>query len=229
MEWSADLSSNKLDPSKLRPNLAGGSWASMAPGSLETRFRGAASQDYKKSDLGFRTVLEVKNPDVTPSAPLASAPPKEMAPALPPASPSAGAKPAVAVTAPSATPALPSGPTTWTDTKGRRITATFKAIASGNVLLDIAGKVTPVPLKTLSAESQKLAQDLLTAMPPVAVPLPATSVPTPAQLSGMLGNGQFSVDVALEDNQSTEITITLRSQHAYSAEDPSKNEYGREL
>ncbi len=57
-------------------------------------------------------------------------------------------------------PALPTGPTTWTDTKGRSITATFKAVASGNVLLDIAGKVTPVPLNTLSAESQKLARDL---------------------------------------------------------------------
>jgi formylglycine-generating enzyme required for sulfatase activity len=56
--------------------------------------------------------------------------------------------------------ALPTGPTTWTDTKGRSLTATFKAIASGNVLLDIAGKTTPVPLNTLSAESQKLAQQM---------------------------------------------------------------------
>jgi hypothetical protein len=55
--------------------------------------------------------------------------------------------------------ALPPGHATWTDTKDRKITATFKAIASGNVLLDIAGKVTPVPLNTLSAESQKLARD----------------------------------------------------------------------
>lgn len=57
-------------------------------------------------------------------------------------------------------PSVPTGPSAWTDTKGRSITATFKAIASGNVLLDIAGKVTPVPLNTLSAESQKLARDL---------------------------------------------------------------------
>jgi hypothetical protein len=56
-------------------------------------------------------------------------------------------------------PTLPTSPTTWTDTKGRSITATFKAVASGNVLLDIAGKVTSVPLNTLSAESQKLAWD----------------------------------------------------------------------
>ena len=62
-------------------------------------------------------------------------------------------KPAVPVT-------LPTGPTTWTDTKGRSLTATFKAIASGNVLLDIAGKITPVPLNTLSAESQRLAQQM---------------------------------------------------------------------
>ena len=59
-----------------------------------------------------------------------------------------------------ARPALPTGPTTWTDTKGRSLTATFKAIAGGNVLLDIAGKITPVALNTLSAESQKLARDL---------------------------------------------------------------------
>jgi len=56
--------------------------------------------------------------------------------------------------------ASPTGPTTWTDTKGRSITATFKTIASGNVLLDIAGKITPVALNTLSAESQKLARYL---------------------------------------------------------------------
>ncbi|MFN0080150.1 MAG: SUMF1/EgtB/PvdO family nonheme iron enzyme [Prosthecobacter sp.] len=55
--------------------------------------------------------------------------------------------------------ALPVGPTTWTDTKGRSITATFKAIASGNVLLEIAGKVTPVAMNTLSVGSQKLARD----------------------------------------------------------------------
>ncbi|MEZ5384988.1 MAG: SUMF1/EgtB/PvdO family nonheme iron enzyme [Prosthecobacter sp.] len=54
---------------------------------------------------------------------------------------------------------LPTGPTTWTDTQGRSITATFKNIASDNVLLDIAGKITPVPLNILSAESQKLARD----------------------------------------------------------------------
>jgi len=55
--------------------------------------------------------------------------------------------------------ALPTGPTTWTDTKGRSISATFKAIADDNVLLDIAGTITPVALNTLSAESQKLAHD----------------------------------------------------------------------
>jgi serine/threonine protein kinase/formylglycine-generating enzyme required for sulfatase activity len=61
---------------------------------------------------------------------------------------------------------LPTGLTTWTDTKGRSITATFKALASGNVLLDIAGNVTPVPLNTLSAESQKLARALAAAQAP---------------------------------------------------------------
>ncbi len=54
-------------------------------------------------------------------------------------------------------PALPN-PTTWTDTKGRSITATFKGIEGDKVMLAIAGKLTPVALNTLSAESQKLAQ-----------------------------------------------------------------------
>jgi serine/threonine protein kinase len=65
-------------------------------------------------------------------------------------------------TASSKTPtaaALPNGPASWTDTKGRSLQATFKTIASGNVLLEIAGKVQPVPLNTLSAESQQLARD----------------------------------------------------------------------
>jgi len=76
---------------------------------------------------------------------------------------------------------LPTGPVTWTDAKGRRITATFKTLASGNVLLEIAGKVTPVPLNTLSAESQKLARDYQQQAPP------ATASTTAATFTNSLG------------------------------------------
>lgn len=69
--------------------------------------------------------------------------------------------------------ALPTGPTTWTDTKGRSLTATFKTIAGGNVLLDIAGKITPVALNTLSAESQKQAHDYQRAAASAAASSPA--------------------------------------------------------
>ncbi len=95
---------------------------------------------------GFRLVMEEKLVTATPAA-ITTAP-----------VPAAKQGPVGVASSPPA-PALSTGPTTWTDTKGRSITATFKAIASGNVLLDIAGKVTPVPLNTLSAESQKLALD----------------------------------------------------------------------
>ncbi|HBJ86927.1 MAG TPA: hypothetical protein DDZ88_24325 [Verrucomicrobiales bacterium] len=71
----------------------------------------------------------------------------------------------------------PTGLTTWTDTKGRSITATFKALASGNVLLDIAGKVTPVPFNTLSPESQKLARAYHDQSNPVTTTDPAKAAP----------------------------------------------------
>ena len=76
-------------------------------------------------------------------------------------------------------PPLPvTGPTTWTDTKGRSITATFKSIQDSNVLLDIAGKITPVPMNTLSRESQNLARSYSPrSTPPIR---PMTSQPTAA-------------------------------------------------
>lgn len=95
---------------------------------------------------GFRLVMEEKLVTATPAA-ITSAPVR-----------AAKQGPVGVAASPPAAVTQPTGPTTWTDTKGRSITATFKTIASGNVLLDIAGKVTPVPLNTLSAESQKLAR-----------------------------------------------------------------------
>ena len=52
---------------------------------------------------------------------------------------------------------LPQGPTTWTDNKGRNITATFHSYDGVNVVLAIAGKLQPVPLSGLSEASAKLA------------------------------------------------------------------------
>jgi serine/threonine protein kinase len=67
------------------------------------------------------------------------------------------AKEAAAVQAPSA----PSAATPiWTDTKGRSLQAKFVRLEAGNVELDIAGKITPVPLTTLSPASQALALKL---------------------------------------------------------------------
>ena len=50
--------------------------------------------------------------------------------------------------------------TTWIDTKGRSLQANFVRLEGSNVLLDIASKVTPVPISTLSAASQQIARDL---------------------------------------------------------------------
>ena len=110
------------------------------------------------SHYGFRCVLEL--PSSAASAATVSTPPMTAAPVATSAKTKQTtlmlpAKPA-GVAAPMT---LSTGPTTWTDNMGRNITATFKAVANGNVLLDIAGKVTPLPLNTLSAESQKLALD----------------------------------------------------------------------
>ncbi|MFZ4593940.1 MAG: family 16 glycoside hydrolase [Verrucomicrobiaceae bacterium] len=80
----------------------------------------------------------------------------------------------VATTAPSPSPtALVASPTLWIDAKGRTLSAKFVRLESGNVLLDITGRVTPVALASLSPESQKIARDLQAAMSPS----PARSIP----------------------------------------------------
>jgi serine/threonine protein kinase len=61
---------------------------------------------------------------------------------------------------PPAAVALPNGPTTWTDSQGRAITATFKAMQGESVVLEVKGKASAVPLSNLSEDSQKLARDL---------------------------------------------------------------------
>jgi hypothetical protein len=50
--------------------------------------------------------------------------------------------------------------TLWIDNKGRSIAATFLRISNSDVLLNINGKPTPVPLASLSTTSQQLASQL---------------------------------------------------------------------
>jgi serine/threonine protein kinase len=57
--------------------------------------------------------------------------------------------------------------TNWIDAKGRSLQAKFVRVEGGSVLLDIAGKRTPVPLVTLSEASQQIAQDLQSAVRPL--------------------------------------------------------------
>jgi formylglycine-generating enzyme required for sulfatase activity len=130
-----ELCEDWTDETKQHRVVRGTSWkGSLARGLLSSN-RGGHRPTARIDHHGFRVVIE---------RPMNPAALKAEAPAAPAQQ----------------TAALPSGPTTWTDTKGRSLTATFKAIASGSVLLDIAGKVTPVPMNTLSAESQKLARNL---------------------------------------------------------------------
>jgi len=73
--------------------------------------------------------------------------------------------------------------TTWIDTKGRTLQAKFVRMEGGNVLLDIAGKVTPVPLGALSQASQQQARQLAD-LPPTSQPAtgaPAISTADPAE------------------------------------------------
>jgi serine/threonine protein kinase len=72
---------------------------------------------------------------------------------------SPAAQPALKATTSPAKPQA-DGMQTWIDTKGRSLQAKFVRVEGANVLLDIAGKVTPVPLATLSPASQTLALKL---------------------------------------------------------------------
>jgi formylglycine-generating enzyme required for sulfatase activity len=142
-EWAQDVHSQN------GTNLVRASGSCFAtlrdPSSLGKLYRGnSCNSSHRRIGIGFRCVLDLS----------------EAAASTKIKGPVGGAVPGGTLATPmSSIATLPTGPTTWTDTKGRSITATFKAVASGNVLLDIAGKVTPVPLNTLSAESQKLARD----------------------------------------------------------------------
>jgi hypothetical protein len=145
-EWCQDWF-NSQQKQRVR---RGSAWVTNASVEFKLSHRNYNTPGFRRFGTGFRCVIELTNQPPAAAEALVVPPTK---PQTPPATQVPAKK------AESATPTLPTGPTTWTDTKGRSITATFKALASGNVLLDIAGKVTPVPLNTLSAESQKLARD----------------------------------------------------------------------
>ncbi|MDZ4405157.1 bifunctional serine/threonine-protein kinase/formylglycine-generating enzyme family protein [Prosthecobacter sp.] len=160
-EWCGDITT-KGDQRKIRSS----SWVTFGPDVSALSSNpgdGGQSLMLRCADLGFRVVLELTSGTASAETAATATPPSTPAKATAiettKAPPMTTAKPAAVVVKESVPLTLPTGPTTWTDTKGRIITATFKAIASGNVLLDIAGKVTPVPLNTLSAASQKLARD----------------------------------------------------------------------
>ena len=162
-EWCMDWYDSKQSQRSRR----GSAWVTNLIGDLKSSWRCGNAPGFRRFGGGFRCVLDLASqpaqaataPVVTPSPPQPSKPAGTATSTLPKPTPSP-------VVTTQASRVLPTGPTTWTDTKGRRITAIFKALASGNVLLDIAGKVTPVPLNTLSAESQKLARDLAAAQAP---------------------------------------------------------------
>jgi serine/threonine protein kinase len=137
----------------------------------------------------------------------------------PPAS-TALAKPATTDKTPASSTHL-SPSQTWTDLKGRTITATFKAIASGNVLLEIAGKITPVPLNTLSSESQQRARSLhattsstqtnknntsaKSSGPPAKAPSVVSAVPKPELLRIISMSPQTPATLALGEKFSVQI------------------------
>jgi hypothetical protein len=77
-----------------------------------------------------------------------------------------------AATAPTASATL------WIDSKGRSLQAKFVRVEGGNVMLDIAGKVTPVALATLSTASQDMARQLAAPMQ-VSVGTTSSSAPDP--------------------------------------------------
>ncbi len=122
--------------------LRGGCWNNNKYGDITSKMLNRNPPDARNDIYGFRCVLK-------------NAPPVQTITQLPTA-------PQPVVPRAPAPPPVPLGPTTttWTDNRGRVITAKFNAIQGDNVMLEIAGKEHTLPLSTLSAESQKLAQNL---------------------------------------------------------------------
>lgn len=155
-EWCED----KFHSTGEEIGLRGGSWHDGQEGAIRLSRRTLYLPDQRNAGNGFRCVVEIENAGVTVTKANSLTLSASSSQAKPPTQNSQNASGEITMTKEQdSRQASLASPTTWTDTKGRSLTATFKAIASSNVLLDIAGKVTHVPLNTLSAESQKLARD----------------------------------------------------------------------
>jgi serine/threonine protein kinase len=70
------------------------------------------------------------------------------------------ARPAVPPPPSAPTPLPKTDPPTWIDTQGRSLQAKFIRIEGASVMVDIAGKATPIALASLSPASQQIAREL---------------------------------------------------------------------
>ena len=118
----------------------GGSFKDWSANWLASSDRAEIEATTRYELTGFRCVLELGKTATTSNSSLPQ-----------PAAPSMGM---VAPTAPSVTVT-----DVWVDVKGRAVNAKFVRVEGANVLLDVAGKVTPVPLSTLSAASLQKARE----------------------------------------------------------------------
>jgi hypothetical protein len=93
------------------------------------------------------------------------------------------------------TPSNPGQIHSWTDTQGRTLQATFIKADATTVTLNWNGKVVPIPLASLNAVSQKLAQDLASASSkPSVSPNPKPSPTPPPTLKPTTVEGELSLD-----------------------------------
>jgi len=97
----------------------------------------------------------------------------------------------------------------WIDTQGRSIQAKFNRLEGTNVLLEVAGKITPVPLSRLSTASQQQVRAMQTVMPTVDTSPAVTAASPPPKPTPAPESSQFVINLSLEGNKSDEVTISL--------------------
>jgi serine/threonine protein kinase/formylglycine-generating enzyme required for sulfatase activity len=119
----------------------GGSFKDWSANSLVSSYRAQITPTTRYELTGFRCVLELGKTATTSNSSL----PQPISPIV---GMSASVMPAVA------------SATLWVDAKGRSIQAKFVRLESGNVMLNVAGRVQAAALSTLSAASQQIARDL---------------------------------------------------------------------
>ena len=84
--------------------------------------------------------------------------------------------PKTVVPPPPSTPAPVASASTWIDTQGRSLQAKFVRIEGDNVLVNIAGKTTPVALASLSDASRQIAETLRSASLPSTSNIPSDAL-----------------------------------------------------